>query len=76
MNSQRKKALITREIPSTSSPACGERKSWSTAYRSCIGSSGRNRITLVSGPMVSERANTSYPSTEACRCISISPDSS
>ena len=32
-------------------------------------------MTIVSGPMDSERANTSW-SSAACRCISISPESS
>jgi hypothetical protein len=76
LNSHRKKALTTREIVTTSSPVAGVRKSCSTAYRSCMGSSGRNFMTMVSGPMVSERANTSYPSTACCRCISRSPDAS
>jgi hypothetical protein len=31
LNSHRKNALISREIDSTSAPASGERKSWSTA---------------------------------------------
>ena len=33
-------------------------------------------MTIVSAPIDSERANTSKPSTDACRCISRWPDSS
>ena len=56
-------------------PASGGRKPCATSYRSCMGSSGRNFMILVSGPIVSERANESYAAA-ACRCISICPDSS
>jgi hypothetical protein len=59
LNSQRKKAFTTRETVTTSSPVRAERKSCSTAYRSCMGRSGRNFITMVSGPIDSERVNTS-----------------
>ena len=41
-----------------------------------MGWSGWNFMTIVSGPMVSDRANTSKSATDACRCISISPESS
>src|SRR5437660_1330236 len=73
LNSHRKNALTTREMVTTSNPVSALRKSCCTAYRSCIGSSGRNFITIVSGPIDSDRANTSYPSTDCCRCISRSP---
>jgi hypothetical protein len=76
LNSHRKNALTSLEMVTTSSPVRASRNSWSTAYRSCIGNSGRNRITIVSGPIDSERVNTSYPSTARCRCISRSPDAS
>ncbi len=59
LNSQRKKALIVRDSVRISMPASGGRKLCETSYRSCIGSSGRNRMILVSGPMVSDRANES-----------------
>jgi hypothetical protein len=59
LNSQRKKALTVCEIVIASAPDLGERKSCATAYRLCIGSSGWNFITMVSGPMVSARAKTS-----------------
>ena len=76
LNSQRKNALIVLDRVRISSPASAGRKSWETSYRRCIGSSGRNFITMVSGPMVSDRANASYGLIAACRCISICPDSS
>ena len=59
LNSQRKNALIVRDSVRISMPASGGRKSCATSYRSCIGSSGRNFMILVSGPMVSDRANES-----------------
>src|SRR5256886_12741022 len=76
LNSQRKNALTSREIVTTSLPVSAERKLCSTAYRSCIGSSGRNFMTSVSGPIDSERVNTSYPSTACCRCINRPPEAS
>src|ERR1700754_2331019 len=33
-------------------------------------------MTIVSGPMVSERGDPSYPSTDDCRCIRRSPEAS
>ena len=65
-----------RPIETTSAPTSGVRKSCETEYRACIGWSGSKFMTIVSAPIDRDRANTSYPSTEACRCISISPDSS
>ena len=59
LNSQRKNALTRREIVTTSSPTAGLRNSCATSYRSCMGSSGRNFITIVSGPIDSDRAKTS-----------------
>ena len=75
LNSQWKKAFTIREIATACLPADGERKSWVTAYRLCIGSSGRKSITIVSGPIERARAKWSN-STVAWRCMSISPDSS
>ena len=66
---------MVRDRVSISMLASGGRKSWDTSYRSCIGNSGRNRMILVSGPMVSDRANESYCAA-ACRRMSIWPDSS
>ena len=40
-------------------PAVSERKSWDTAYRWCIGWSGRKSMTIVSGPIDSARAKCS-----------------
>ena len=76
LNSHRKNALTVCAIVTASAPTSSERKPWSTAYRLCMGSSGRKFMTMVSGPMVSARAKTSYGSTAFCRCISISPESS
>ncbi len=76
MNSQRKNAFTSREIVTTSQPISGERNSWSTWYRRCIGASGSKCMTIVSAPIESERENTSNPSTDACRCISRWPEAS
>ena len=51
--------LYVCEMVTASAPTSGVRKSCDTAYRSCIGSSGRKRMTMVSGPIVSARAKTS-----------------
>ena len=75
LNSQWKKALTIREIATVCFPADSERKPWLTAYRLCIGCSGRKSITIVSGPIERARAKWSY-STVAWRCINISPESS
>lgn len=44
-------------MASHSRPALGDRKSCDTAYRACMGSSGRKSMTIVSGPMDRARAN-------------------
>jgi hypothetical protein len=59
LNSQWKKALTIRLICAACRPLDGERKSWVTAYRWCIGCSGRKSMTIVSGPMESARAKCS-----------------
>ncbi|MFC5040201.1 hypothetical protein [Ornithinimicrobium kibberense] len=43
--------MTTLLTVSASHPACGERKSWVTAYLLCIGSPGRKSMTMVSGPI-------------------------
>ncbi len=48
-----------RLIAAHSWPACSDRNPCSTAYRSCIGRSGWNFITIVSGPIDSARAKCS-----------------
>ena len=59
LNSQPKKALTIREIATVWLPADSPRKPCETAYRLCIGSSGWNFITIVSGPIDSARAKCS-----------------
>jgi hypothetical protein len=40
-------------------PVAASRKPWATEYRACMGWSGSNFITMVSGPMDRLRAKTS-----------------
>ena len=59
LNSQPKKALMILLIDAHSEPALDDRKPCETAYRLCIGCSGRKSMTIVSGPIDSARANLS-----------------
>ncbi len=50
---------MIRLIRAHSAPASSDRKSCETAYRLCMGSSGRKSMTMVSGPIDRARAKTS-----------------
>ena len=59
LNSQRKNALTTREIVTASIPAAGVEEVVLDRVPVVHRRSGRNRITIVSAPMDSARANKS-----------------